>query len=105
MCRNNFAGPSRNIHYIHIRNPEMVMQGDDIMKCPICMRDGFTEPSGDTHYVCVKDPNKPKQETGCGTQFTCTIDDHIRFPHNIIFKNRSKDNFYKYDYLNINPTE
>lgn len=75
-----------------------------MMLCPICLRTQFTQTSGDTHYVCVKKDGLPKEETGCGTQFTHEVDKKINYPHAIIFARRAITNFFKYDYLNIKPS-
>jgi hypothetical protein len=64
--------------------------------CPKCMQSKFTQPLGDTHYICVKNLSLTEtEENGCGTQFKVVEDNIIKFPHNLIYMNRSNGEFFR----------
>ena len=69
------------------------------MICPKCLKSEFIIPSGDTHYICKVDGDN----TGCGSQFQFVQDEYIRFPHNVIFMNRGKHEFFRKPYLQLAP--
>lgn len=65
------------------------------MTCPKC-GGANTSPVGTTHYIC----NNPDCATnGMRTQFEFIVDDKIRFPHNQIFVNRSRQDFFRKPYI------
>lgn len=68
------------------------------MKCPKCLKEDIS-PISDSHYVC-NDPNCV-DENGNRTQFRLLEDSYIRFPYNQIFINRSKHEFYRKPYLEL----
>lgn len=68
------------------------------MQCPRCLSDNVTAIS-DSHYVC-SNPNC-YDENHNKTQFRVIEDSLIRFPYNQIFVNRSKSEFYRKPYLEL----
>lgn len=68
------------------------------MICPRCQQDNTT-PVGETHYVCnhewCVDLN------GKRTQFQFIEDEKINFPHNVIYRDKAKINFFRKPYLNL----
>jgi len=66
--------------------------------CPKCHRDDFITTSGDNHYVCTYD-DCPKMESGVRSQFHFREDEQLRFPYNIIFSNRQKNEFFRVPYI------
>jgi len=73
------------------------------MRCPKCMRSQFINPVGNTHFICTLDSES--SDTGCGTQFEFKPDEIIRFPHNVIFMDRNKNEFFRIPYLKIAALE
>lgn len=68
------------------------------MQCPRCLDNNVTAIS-DSHYVC----NNPNcyDENHNKTQFRVIEDELIRFPYNQIFVSRSKTEFYRKPYLEL----
>lgn len=68
------------------------------MICPKCFSENVT-PISDSHYIC----NNPECEEKNGTkiQFQHILDEKIRFPYNQIFVNRSKSEFFRKPYLEL----
>ena len=66
------------------------------MICPRCLNDTGTSVNN-THFVCTTqtclDENQKR------TQFKYINDDHLYFPYNVIFPNRSVKEFYRKPYL------
>lgn len=74
------------------------------MICPKCL--GTSKNVGDTHYICENSRKGVDKEEDClhndkPTQFKFVEDDYIRFPHNQIFVNSSKHEFYRKPYLEL----
>ena len=68
------------------------------MICPRCMNDNTT-PVGNTHYVCnivtcvdIK---------GVRTQFQFIEDPIVKFPHNVIYRDKGKSSFFRKPYLDL----
>lgn len=68
------------------------------MICPRCMNDNTT-PVGDTHYVC--NTVTCVDEQGVRTQFQFIEDKKIKFPHNVIYRDKAKQNFFRKPYLSL----
>lgn len=68
------------------------------MKCPRCMQDNTT-PVGQTHYVCNNE--NCIDEDGKRTQFQFIEDEKINFPHNVIYRDKPKQSFYRKPYLKL----
>lgn len=66
------------------------------MICPRCNNDNTT-PVGTTHYVC--NIETCVDEEGNRTQFQFIPDEKIKFPHNVIYPNKSNQYFYRKPYL------
>jgi len=67
------------------------------MQCPNCLSINVS-PVGDTHYIC----NNPDcSRYGKRTQFSISYDKKIKFPYTQIFKNHTKEEFYKKIYLKL----
>ena len=65
------------------------------------MKSEFVTVVGNTHYMCVNDSSSDTNETGCGSQFVLSKDEHIRFPQNMVFADRHKEEFFRKDYLKL----
>ena len=76
-----------------IKNKEVIK-----MKCPKCFGDDISI-IGESHYVC----NNPlcSDINGNRVQFRLVIDDKVRFPYNQIFVDRTKNEFYRKPYLQL----
>ena len=68
------------------------------MICPRCQQDNTT-PVGESHYVC----NVPTcvDADGKRTQFRFIEDTKIKFPHNVIYRDKAKVNFFRKPYLDM----
>ena len=69
------------------------------MICPRCMKDDTTSVGG-THYIC--NDITCLNEDGSRTQFSFVEDEYIRFPYNVIFNTRNKNEFFRKPYLQLN---
>ena len=74
------------------------------MICPKCF--GTAKNVGDTHYICQNSRKGHDKEEDCfydnkPTQFKVVDDNYVRFPYNQMFINRSKHDFYRKPYLQL----
>jgi hypothetical protein len=68
------------------------------MICPRCGKDNTTL-VGNTHYVC--NIETCVDEKGARTQFQFVEDEKIMFPHNVIYPDKGKQNFFRKPYLSL----
>lgn len=68
------------------------------MQCPRCMKED-TSPIGVSHFVCNN--LNCVDDKGNRTQFRFIEDKKICFPYNQIFMNRSRSEFYRKPYLEL----
>jgi hypothetical protein len=68
------------------------------MVCPRCMNDNTT-PVGTTHYVCNIETCVDLK--GVRTQFQFIEDVKIKFPHNVIYRDKAKQSFFRKPYLEL----
>ena len=78
------------------------MGGDINMICPRCMQDNTT-PVGNTHYVC--NDETCVDEGGKRTQFQFIEDEKKCFPHNVIYRDKGKQNFFRKPYLDMTASK
>ena len=65
---------------------------------PRCMQDNTT-PVGNSHYVCNNE--NCIDDNGKRTQFQFIEDDVVQFPHNVIYRDKNKQNFFGKPYLKL----
>jgi hypothetical protein len=70
------------------------------MICPRCLLE-TTSPVGESHYVCNNE--RCNDINGKRTQFRFVPDTKVHFPHNVIFIDRKRQDFYRKPYLMLKP--